>query len=161
MQTDRNLIFVLILLSLATLMSCQPAETLPPEPTATETSPPAPTATITLTRPPTSTVGASITSGEAEETPEALADGEGAEDAVEPVQSTAPAEILLPTLANCPLPDGWVTYTVETGDTYFDLGRAVALSVDELLEANCTENSVLRLGQTLYLPQPPEGEENN
>lgn len=57
----------------------------------------------------------------------------------------------------CLVPEGWVAYTVQQGDTLFafQLGASRAgnpATVDEIMLANCTDTTLLQLGQVLYLP---------
>ncbi len=53
----------------------------------------------------------------------------------------------------CPLPAGWIEYTVQAGDTISELALRASTTVDKLLVANCLVNAnVLDVGQKLYLP---------
>jgi hypothetical protein len=70
-----------------------------------------------------------------------------------PAGSTAPLEGLNP---NCPQPAGWVTYTVETGDSMGLLAQQTDSSITELTQANCLDNpDSIFVGQVLYVPQTP------
>jgi cell division protein YceG involved in septum cleavage/LysM repeat protein len=54
----------------------------------------------------------------------------------------------------CTPPAGWVAYTVTSGDTLFgfQLGSENAVSVDQIMQANCMKSKMLALGQVVYLP---------
>ncbi len=56
--------------------------------------------------------------------------------------------------SGCAPPEGWVTYSVEEGDTLFgfQLGSQGALTVDAIMHANCLKTKLLSVGQSLYLP---------
>jgi hypothetical protein len=56
----------------------------------------------------------------------------------------------------CPIPVGWVQYTLQGGDTLGDLAQQTDSSVNDLVTANCLENadSILS-GQVIYLPREP------
>ena len=57
----------------------------------------------------------------------------------------------------CTIPAGWVTYTVQSGDTLFSIAQRANSNVDTLVDMNCLESAnVLNTGQTLYLPQAIE-----
>ncbi len=68
-----------------------------------------------------------------------------------------PTGLSLPTAErNCPAPDGWVAYTVQEGDTLYDIARAVGSTVEELAAANClTGSGNITPGLNVYLPQSP------
>jgi LysM repeat protein len=53
-------------------------------------------------------------------------------------------------------PANWVIYTVQPGDTLFSLSSQTGTNVDEVMRANCMENSALTVGQSLYLPRLPK-----
>ena len=54
------------------------------------------------------------------------------------------------------LPEGWVTYVVQEGDTLYDLAVQTVSSVEELIAVNCLDDSgVIFVGQELYLPIDP------
>lgn len=54
----------------------------------------------------------------------------------------------------CPLPAGWVVYSVTNGDTLFgfQLGSKNTVSVDQIMAANCLKSKFLAIGQVIYLP---------
>jgi LysM repeat protein len=59
-------------------------------------------------------------------------------------------------IALCGAPSGWIRYTVQSGDTLFQLSRELGVSVAQLQNANCLGSSTLiRAGQTLYVPFLP------
>lgn len=60
-----------------------------------------------------------------------------------------------PTIFDCPQPPGWVAYRVQQGDSFSALSTATRTTVERLLEANCTDGSVLSIGQRLWLPFLP------
>ena len=55
---------------------------------------------------------------------------------------------------SCVPPDGWERYVVQPDDTLFAfvLGVEGAVSVDDLVAANCLTGRYLQIGQVLYLP---------
>ncbi len=56
----------------------------------------------------------------------------------------------------CGPPQGWVTYTVQPGDTLYHISVAYGVTVRQLQNANCLGNSTLILtGQLLYVPPGP------
>lgn len=57
---------------------------------------------------------------------------------------------------NCPLPPGWTTYTVETGDSMGLLAEQTDSTIQELTQANCLDNAdQIYVGQVLYVPRTP------
>lgn len=103
------------------------------EPTATPTATPSvtpvpasPTATPSLTpEPPTSTVAAS--------------------------QPTATAVVCVPQR-----PFGWVEHTIRSGEFISLFASRSNVTTEAILEANClSRNSVLSIGQTIFIPAPP------
>jgi hypothetical protein len=52
-------------------------------------------------------------------------------------------------------PDGWISYTVERGDTLSGLAAGTGESIDNLMDGNCMESSTLRVGQQIFLPDEP------
>jgi LysM repeat protein len=60
------------------------------------------------------------------------------------------------TPAACVPPVGWVSYTVKSGDTLFDLSRVFGISWSNLQSANCMGSSTrLIAGQQLFVPNVP------
>ncbi|MBK8028243.1 MAG: hypothetical protein IPK17_01785 [Chloroflexi bacterium] len=56
---------------------------------------------------------------------------------------------------DCPLPEGWVTYTLTDTDTLFALAAATGSSVNELIVGNCLSGAETPLpGMTIALPRP-------
>lgn len=56
----------------------------------------------------------------------------------------------------CPVPAGWVQYTVESGDSLGALADATGVTVQDIVNANClADPDTLYTGQTLYLPRSP------
>lgn len=54
---------------------------------------------------------------------------------------------------NCPVPDGWTRYTVQAGDSLFQIALDNDLSTAELAEANCLiDPSRIEVGQVLAVP---------
>ncbi|MEN6408712.1 MAG: LysM peptidoglycan-binding domain-containing protein [Anaerolineaceae bacterium] len=64
---------------------------------------------------------------------------------------------ITPTFAppsSCPIPRGWITYTILPGDTLESLADAHHITVDELVAANCLTTQQLIPNTVLYLPAP-------
>jgi hypothetical protein len=56
----------------------------------------------------------------------------------------------------CIVPEGWVRYVVEAGDSMLLLAQQTDSSVAEISQANClADPNNLFVGQTLYVPRPP------
>lgn len=54
----------------------------------------------------------------------------------------------------CPLPDGWIPYTVNPTDSLFRLSILHGITLDEIRSINClTEDVVLLPGQVIYVPR--------
>lgn len=71
---------------------------------------------------------------------------------------TSPTITSLPEGANpnCPIPPGWITYTVEPGDSMGLLAQQTNSTIAELTQANCLDNAdQIFVGQVLYLPRRP------
>jgi LysM repeat protein len=49
-------------------------------------------------------------------------------------------------------PEGWVPYTVKSGDNLTFLARRGGTTVDKLVETNCLESQELQIGEHLYVP---------
>jgi hypothetical protein len=57
---------------------------------------------------------------------------------------------------NCPMPVGWITYTVEVGDSLSLLASQTNSTVETLAQNNCiTDVDSLYTGQVIYLPSAP------
>jgi LysM repeat protein len=52
----------------------------------------------------------------------------------------------------CGPPDDWVRYTVRRGDTLYAISRSHGIQVADLQAANCMTSTLLRVGQSLYVP---------
>ena len=55
-------------------------------------------------------------------------------------------------------PPNWVTYTVKVGDALFPLATQTGTLVAELQRVNCLEDTILSVGQVLWLPALPATE---
>jgi len=53
----------------------------------------------------------------------------------------------------CLPPPNWALYTVQRGDTLFELSRRAGQSVDAIRLANCLVDLSLKTGQKIYLPR--------
>ncbi len=79
---------------------------------------------------------------------------------VTPTKSTVRTPTSTPasgaTAALCRKPEGWVTYTVQRGDTLAQLAAACRTTVKRLKDANCLRDETVYAGTTLWLPfRPP------
>ena len=68
--------------------------------------------------------------------------------------SPVPASTAAPTGTACAPPEKWERYVVQPDDTLFAfaLGAGGAVSVDDLIAANCLSSRYLLIGQVIYLP---------
>jgi LysM repeat protein len=75
-------------------------------------------------------------------------------DLVEGQSLSLPA---LPTPTPCAVspPPGWELYTVQSGDTLFNLAATRGTTTAEVLQVNCLTSPIIAIGQTLYLPALP------
>ncbi len=56
----------------------------------------------------------------------------------------------------CIIPEGWVRYVIEVGDSMGLLASQTDSSIAEITQANClADPNDLFVGQELYLPRPP------
>jgi len=104
----------------------------PPIPTATDlipTQPPAPTETLTAE--PTAEQPPTETAVSATDTPSA----------------TQPPP--------CGPPAGWVPYTVQPNNTLYSLAKWTNTTVGQIQQANCMNDTLIYVGQPLYLPFIP------
>jgi serine/threonine protein kinase/LysM repeat protein len=79
------------------------------------------------------------------------------ETAVPPTATSAPVQAP-PTAVVCvpQRPFGWVEYTIQSGDAISQFAVAANITVERILAANClTRNSVLSIGQRIFIPVPP------
>lgn len=67
----------------------------------------------------------------------------------DPPTSTSSA---LVTITPCHIPQGWLPYSVQPGDTLFRIGLKYGLTVDQLMKANCLTSAHIDAGDTLYVP---------
>jgi hypothetical protein len=64
----------------------------------------------------------------------------------------------LPAASLCPVPRGWVVYTVQPTDSLFRISLNHGITVHELQRANCLgEQIFLAPGSLLYVPDPSPG----
>lgn len=78
---------------------------------------------------------------------------------VPPTQATP---ILLPpgtsTAESCGLPpDNWVEYSIQSGDTLFDIAETTGTTVEVLQTTNCLDTTVLEIDQIIWVPETPQG----
>ena len=75
-------------------------------------------------------------------------------DTAMPATVTAiPASATSPASNGCNTPDDWIRYTVESGDTLFQIAQLSLSSVQELVEGNCLESAdTITVGQLIYVP---------
>ncbi len=66
-----------------------------------------------------------------------------------------PAFFVTPTSISCGPPSGWVRYTVQAGDTLWNLAYRLGISIETIRQANCMHDYIVRIGQPLYLPTYP------
>lgn len=58
-----------------------------------------------------------------------------------------------PSAGDCVVPPGWITYTIQSGDTLFRLAQRFGLDHERLAWANCIEDPAnITAGQLLYVP---------
>lgn len=154
-------LFVLLALAVLALAACARR----PEPTPTralvaELTLPAPTATASAT-PAAATQAAPLpaTATSATATPPPAAPtltlaAPSATTTVPPVPSATPT-VLLATV--CAPRQEWPVYTVQRGDTLFNIAQRAGSSVAELSAANCLANpNVLPAGTRLFVPRLPQ-----
>jgi hypothetical protein len=55
----------------------------------------------------------------------------------------------------CGAPRNWLVYSVQQGDTLFDIAQRVNSTVSQLKNANCLNSDNIRTGQKLYVPYLP------
>ena len=79
--------------------------------------------------------------------------------------SLIPTDTPLPTLTDTVLPTqtltatpclpplNWTLYTVQRGDTLFELSQRFGQSLDSIRQANCLPDVLLKAGQKIYLPR--------
>jgi hypothetical protein len=58
-----------------------------------------------------------------------------------------------PSASGCLVPDDWIEYIIQSGNTMYGLSRRFGLTVGELAGANCIEDpSNITAGQILFVP---------
>jgi LysM repeat protein len=128
-----------------------------PVPTATDTRRPTntPSPSATNTRPPTITPSPTATLR-----PSATPTSRNAMTGIIPTPPPSPT--VLPTNqpsrtpSNCQLPQGWTSYTVQSGNTLFAIALATNSTVAELRDANCIENiDNITTGDVIFVPRAP------
>ncbi len=81
--------------------------------------------------------------------------------ATNPLPTTAPPAVTpvvpqptlsSPTQATCRVAVGWVPYTVQPGDTLFQIGLRYNLTVDQIRYGNCLTSDALDAGQVIFVP---------
>lgn len=115
-------------------------------PTVTQTVTLTPTASPTPTPPPP-TLTATLPSPTATATPQA-----------QPLTTEESAAPLSAADDGCTalMPQGWIRYTVRSGDTLSDLAARTSATSDQLMEVNCLEDArLIFVGQILFLPFDP------
>jgi LysM repeat protein len=50
------------------------------------------------------------------------------------------------------VPNTWLAYTVQAGDTLFQLSLSSGATISEIVQANCLERNLLYAGTTIFLP---------
>ncbi len=78
-------------------------------------------------------------------TPTAQASNTPMAPVVQPTQNTG----------YCPRPFGWVIYYVKPGDTLYSISTARGISYLVLMDRNCLDHTLIRVGQRLYVPNVP------
>ncbi len=154
----------LLLLAAGFMVRRQLAAAISPLATGTPTAvPQTPSATATSTTVMTTAVPAVIPSASATPSP-SITPTQTATARPSPTASQTPTNSVTasPTVAAtatataaCTRPANWVTYTTQTGDTFFGLATATGTTVSAILQANCLDNTILSIGQRLWLPYLP------
>jgi hypothetical protein len=133
--------------------------TLTPTETATNTPTETPTATFTDTATPTATFTETPTATFTP-TPTPVLDI-GLQPTPSLVPSLTPTFTPVPTLTPdeglcIDVPGGWVTYTVEEGNTLLAIAQASSISVLDLMRVNCLSDAdSISAGMEIYVPRPP------
>lgn len=72
-----------------------------------------------------------------------------------PSRTTTPSATTFPSPTGCPIPPGWIPYTVQRGETLNPLAARFGLHPQELADANCISRSQQVVpGLILYIPGP-------
>ncbi len=69
--------------------------------------------------------------------------------------STTLGSTAVPTITCGQPPAGWVSYTVQSGDTLYALSRHTGAAVDEIVQVNCLEAKVFATNMQIFLPMRP------
>lgn len=138
-----------------------PTNTPEPSETATNTATPSPTRTLTptLTATPTQTLSPTP-SQTPSDTPTFTATPITATLTFTPYPTLTPSitpfggeRTKTPSASGCVIPDHWLPYTIQPGDTLSRLARRWNMSVNDLAHANCLENAnAITAGLILYAP---------
>lgn len=82
-----------------------------------------------------------------------VASNSGQVDGVRPTWTPLPTQ----TSIACQLPQGWVTYTVEAGNSLSFIAKWSGTTVEELVKVNCISDPTrVEVGQRLYVPREIE-----
>lgn len=131
----------LIAVALTVIRPGEQVETLPLPPTSTDVptrAAPTNTATLTATSTPTPSPSATSTT-----TPTASPTPSATRVLITP----------LPTTCVPRLPDGWVEYTIQVGDTLSAIAAAGGITVEQLMNVNClTDARLIVAGQRVFTP---------
>jgi hypothetical protein len=123
-------------------------------PTATATHTPTPTATPTATLTPTATYTPSSTpTVTLTPTPSATLTFTPYPTLTPSITPFGGDRTATPSASGCLIPEDWIKYVIQSGDTMFGLALQFGMSVDELATANCiTHPDNITAGQILYVP---------
>lgn len=73
-----------------------------------------------------------------------------------PAMHRSPTSPVTTTAIACRLPDGWILYTVLSGDSLAQLSRDFGIAMNDLLSANCLpQNHLLQPGDQIFVPFYP------
>ena len=76
-----------------------------------------------------------------------------------PTEPTAEADNQVTCVVS--IPDGWIAYTLQSGDTLFALATRSGTSLERVSRVNCiADPSVVSVGRTIYLPVPRSNNES-
>lgn len=66
-----------------------------------------------------------------------------------------PSFFATPTAVPCGAPAGWILYTVQRGDTLYNLASRLGITIESIRRANCMSGYTIYVGKPLYLPARP------
>lgn len=66
-----------------------------------------------------------------------------------------PSFFATPTAVPCGAPAGWILYSVQPGDTLYNLASRLGVTIDAIRRANCMRDYTIYVGKPLYLPARP------